>query len=750
METLARFAIRRRWWMIAGWVAFIILAQGILSSVGGTNYRDEFKLPNTETQTVSTLLKDNGLNNQNGIDGIMVVHAKSGPVTAAPAGVVDALENVCAAKLKVTEISSPWGKVDCAQGGKLDPAGANGKLVSTKDPSIALVDISFQGGGSYDQNAINKVYDSLHKLDSDKLQVEFTGDAFSGQGSKQSGVSPEMLGFIAALIILALVFRTAGAVALPLAAAVAALTSGLGLIGLLSHAMSVSNVTPELAQLMVIGVGVDYALFIVTRHRRNLLRGMSVNDSIPLAINTSGRAVLFAGTTVCIAMLGLIALGVNFFYGMAIGVAVAVCLTMVASLTLLPALLSFLGLKVLPRKQRRAIKDGTFVPSTKVGAWARWSEVVAKRRFPLGIGAAVLIIAMAIPFFSMRMGHADQGNDPAGTTTRKGYDLIAQGFGVGYNSTLTLVVHGPDVQQMAQKVGDAVRTVKDVDPASVYVPGKPLTDSISLVSIKSTTSPQDKRTTDLVNRLRDDVLPPLYKGTADRVYVYGQTAVYADFTHVLASKMPLFIGAVVLLSFLLLMIAFRSLLVPLTAAIMNLFAAGASFGVIVAIFQWGWGAEALGIGKGGPIEAFAPVLFFAILFGLSMDYQVFLVSRMHEEWVHTKDNRRAISVGQAETGGIITAAAIIMIAVFSGFLLGDNRVVKLIGLGLASAIFIDAFILRTILVPSAMHIFGKANWFFPKWLDKVTPRVSVEPADDGWELEQPDERIEPEEPVGAH
>jgi RND superfamily putative drug exporter len=446
-------------------------------------------------------------------------------------------------------------------------------------------------------------------------------------------------------------------------------------------------------------------------------------------------------------MLGLIALGVSFFYGMAIGVAVAVSMTMIASLTLLPALLSFLGLKVLPRRKRRALRAGTYLPSERTGAWTRWAQFVSHRKLVLGVGAAGLIVALAVPFFSMRMGHADQGNDPAGTTTRKGYDLIAQGFGVGYNSTLTLVVHGPDAQQLAEQVGRTVRTVHDVDPASVFVPAQPLTDDIALVSIKSTTSPQDAATTDLVNHLRDDVLPPLYDGTPDHVYVYGQTAVYTDFTHVLASKMPYFIGAVVLLSFLLLMIAFRSLLVPLTAALMNLFAAGASFGVIVAIFQWGWGAEALGIGKGGPIEAFAPVLFFAILFGLSMDYQVFLVSRMHEEWVHTKSNRRAITVGQAETGGIITAAAIIMIAVFSGFVLGDNRVVKLIGIGLASAIFIDAFILRTVLVPAIMHLLGRYNWYFPKFLDRITPRVSVEPADDGWgEFD----RVEPEEPVGAH
>jgi len=752
LDTLARFAVRNRWWIIAAWIAFIALAQGLTSSAGGADYHDEFSLPGTETSKVMNLLTDSGQSGQTGIGGIMVVHTESGTAKQAPAGMVDTLTKLCSTSSHVSSVASPWGGITCGKG-TFSPSAANPKLLATKDPSIALVNVQFTGGGDYDQKAIDHVYDSLKTLRSDKLQVEFTGDAFQGEGSSQSGIPPELLGFIAALIILAFVFRTAGAVALPLASAAAALASGLGLIGLLSHAMDVSNVTPELAQLMVIGVGVDYALFIVTRHRRNLLRGMSVPDSIALAINTSGRAVLFAGTTVCIAMLGLIALGVNFFYGMAIGVAVAVSLTMVASLTLLPALLSFLGLKVLPRKQRKAVREGTYVPSERVGLWARWAGVVSRRNAILAGAAGLIIIALAIPFFSMRLGHADQGNDPSNTTTRKGYDLIAQGFGVGYNSTLTLVVDSKDPQALAEKVGDAVRTVKDVNPSSVFVANKPLTDTLTTISFKSTTSPQDEATTDLVNRLRDNVLPPLYKDTGGHVYVYGQTAVYADFTHVLSNKMPLFIGAVVILSFLLLMVAFRSLLIPLTAAVMNLFAAGASFGVIVMVFQYGWGAEALGIGRGGPIEAFAPVLFFAILFGLSMDYQVFLVSRMHEEWVHTRDNKRAITVGQAETGGIITAAAIIMISVFGGFILGDNRVVKLIGIGLASAIFIDAFILRTVLVPAIMHRIGKANWYFPAWLDKITPKVSVEPADDHWADEQlPDDPDEPErvrEVVGA-
>jgi RND superfamily putative drug exporter len=292
---------------------------------------------------------------------------------------------------------------------------------------------------------------------------------------------------------------------------------------------------------------------------------------------------------------------------------------------------------------------------------------------------------------------------------------------------LELVVHGPGASDEAylRTVATALAATPDVDTATIT--GVPLSRQLVLISFKSTSAPQDPQTNALVKRLRAQLAPAMERGTGNQVYVFGQTAVFIDFAHVLAQKMPLFFLAVIGLSFLLLLLAFRSLVIPLTAAAMNLFAAGASFGVIVAVFQWGWFSEALGIGAGGPIDAFVPVMFFAVLFGLSMDYQVFLVSRMHEEWVHTRDNRSAISVGQAETGGIITAAALIMIAVFGGFLLGDARVIKMIGLGLGAAIFIDAFVLRTVLVPALMHMLGPSNWWFPRWLDRVTPRVSVEP-----------------------
>jgi RND superfamily putative drug exporter len=733
MQTIARFAVRRRWWVVAGWIAFIIGTQLLLSGLGGSNYKDDFKLPHTETDTVSKLLTRAGLDNRNGASGTMVLHPRSGSVADYASTVQPALQKLCASNLGIASINSPYGVISCSSaaggssGSGAGSTAAQAALIS-QDKTVGIVEINWTAVNPNIAN-VQKVHDQLAPVGSDKLQVEFTGTAFEALSQQTGGIPPELIGFIAALFILLIVFRTFGATVLPLASAIAAMGSGVALIGLLSHVMSVASFANQLALLMILGVGVDYALFIVTRHRRNLLRGMSVEESITVAVNTSGRAVLFAGTTVCIALLGLWALGVSFLYGVSLGTAIGVALTMVASLTLLPSLLSFLGLKVLPRKQRRAVRDGQFDLSEHHGFWYRWSRIVERNRVVLGLVAGVILIVLAIPFFSIRLGSSDQGNDPKGSTTRKGYDLIAQGFGAGYNSGLQLVISGPGSSDPAylSKVTTALKGVTDVAPSSVQA--VPTGKDVSLVVFKSTTSPQDVKTTDLVKNLRSNVLPPLYSGTANHIYVYGVTAIFVDFAKVLSAKMAFFFTAVIGLSFLLLLVAFRSLVIPLTAAVMNLLAAGASFGVVVAIFQWGWLSDLLGIGGAGPIEPFIPVMFFAILFGLSMDYQVFLVSRMHEEWQHTKDNKRSITVGQGETGGIITAAAIIMIAVFGGFVLGDARVIKLFGIGLASAVFLDAFVVRTILVPSLMHLIGHANWFFPKWLDRITPQVSIEAAE---------------------
>ncbi len=726
MQTLARFAVRRRWFVVAGWIVFIVALQALLGGLGGSDYRDDFKLPHTETQTVAQLLSAAGLDSQNGATGTVVLHARTGTIADYAGQVQPALRKLCDGGFGIATANSPYGLITCGKPdtGSGDPAAAAAQV--SKDKTIAVVDLNW----AEQQPTIAQItdaHDALEPLNTANLQVEFTGNAFAVLAAEAKGVPPEVIGFLAALIILFLVFRTVGATVLPLVSAIAAMGSGLALIGLLSHLMSVATFANQLALLMILGVGVDYALFIVTRHRRNLMRGMAVEDSIVLALNTSGRAVLFAGITVCIALLGLWSLGVSFLYGVSLGTAIGVALTMLASLTLLPALLSFLGLKVLPRRQRREVRAGSFDLSEHQDFWYRWSHLVERRKVALGALALAMLAVLAIPFFSIRLGSSDQGNDPQHTTTRKGYDLIAQGFGPGYNSGLQLVISGPGAadQQYLGRVSRQLAGVPDVAPASVRA--FPVSGDVALVTFKSTTSPQDVRTTDLVKRLRSSVLPPLYQGTDNHIYVYGITAIFVDFAKVLAAKMPLFFAAVIGLSFLLLLVAFRSVVIPITAAIMNLLAAAASFGVIVAVFQWGWFSEALGIGGGGPVEAFVPVMFFAILFGLSMDYQVFLVSRMHEEWLHTGDNRRSITVGQGETGGIITAAALIMIAVFGGFILGDARVIKLFGIGLASAVFLDAFVVRTVLVPSLMHLLGNANWFFPKWLDRITPQVSIEP-----------------------
>jgi putative drug exporter of the RND superfamily len=725
LKRIAELAVRRRWFVVVGWIVFVIAVQAIAAAMGGSSYKDTFSLPHTETASVAKLLKNAGLNNQNGITGTVVLKDKAGAFTQAPDQLQPALAKLCKSGDHVAMIATPWQSLDCAKGtGPGNPALLN----STRGSSTALVSITWENERN-DPALFKNAYDQLKSLRSNQVQAEFTGDAFQGIGQSGGSGFSVLIGFGAALIILAIVFRTAAATVLPLASAILALEAGLGAIYILSHAFSVSNITPYLAELMVIGVGVDYALFIVTRHRRNLRLGQPVAESIVNAINTSGRAVLFAGTTVCIAILGLIALGVSFFNGMAVATALAVGFTMVASLTLLPALLSLFGLKVLPRKQRAAVRAGQYIADEPVGVWARWSQFVARKRILVAVVAGAVMVVIALPFFSLQLGASDEGSDPKSSTTRVGYDLIAGGFGVGYNSTLEAVVSGPGASDQAflGRVENALKAVPGIDKGSVGT--AKLTDAVAFVNFKTTTSPQSEKTYTIVRNLRSDVLPPLYDGTPNRIYTYGGTAINVDFATVLGRKMPLFITVVVGLSFILLLLAFRSLVIPATAAVMNLLAAAGAFGVVVAVFQYGWLSDAMQAGPGGPIDAWAPVMLFAILFGLSMDYQVFLVSRMHEEWTRSRDNRRAVTVGQGETGGIITAAALIMIAVFLGFVISPGRPIKIFGTGLASAVFLDAFILRTALVPALMNIFGKSNWYLPRWLDKVTPQFSVEPAE---------------------
>jgi len=469
---------------------------------------------------------------------------------------------------------------------------------------------------------------------------------------------------------------------------------------------------------VALGVGVDYALFVVSRHRSGLLAGVGVEDSVVAALDTSGRAVLFAGLTVCIALLGMFALQISFLYGLALSASLVVALTMAASITLLPALLGFLGPRVLRPQRARGAGGGFWYRwSAGMARWSRWAA-------PLALG---LLVVVALPFFHLRQGIGDAGNDPPASTTRQAYDLLAQAFGPGFNGPLVLVGETPTGAERA-RFASFVRAVGgDQDVARV---GPVVTSPNGLVEVAQLfprTSPDAPATSKLVDQVRAQGARAQPAG-GPVVHVGGPTAAGEDFSSVLASKMPQFVAVVVVLASLVLLVVFRSLAVPLVASAMNLLSIGAALGVLTAVFQYGWGQSLIGFAQPGPIEAFLPVMLFAILFGLSMDYEVFLVSRVHEEWVKRPDNESAVVVGLAETGRVITAAALIMILVFASFVLGGSLVIQQFGVGFAAAIFLDAFVVRTVLVPAAMHLLGRYNWWLPKGLDRLLPVVHVEPA----------------------
>jgi putative drug exporter of the RND superfamily len=712
MSALARWCYQHRIAVVGLWVA-LLLALGGASAAVGTNYSEEFSLPGTESTKALELLQKQ-LPDAAGDSDQIVVHVDSGKVQD------EAVR---------TEVSSMLAKVE-----KLPEVASVTSMYSKEgatqisaDGRTAYATVNFdKTSDKLDVANVTKVIDTAQAARGDGLQVELGGQAINEATQAPPG-SSEVIGIVAAAIILFFAFGSLLGMMVPLIVAMAGLGGGLLGVGLLSHSITLSSVAPTLAALIGLGVGIDYALFIVTRHRNGLQAGLSPEDSAVRALNTSGRAVLFAGGTVVIALLGLLVLRLNFLNGLGIGSAVTVAFTILSALTLTPAMLGFFGNRLISKKQRRALAaDGPRVEAGPVGVWARWASLVEKRKAVFSVVAIAIVVALAVPTLSIRLGSSDAGNNKADSTTRKAYDLLAAGFGPGSNGPLQLVAELKTPAD-AQALDGLIETVKTTEGvASVQkLPSEPGAE-VAIAMVIPTSAPQDVATDELIDRLRTDVVPAAEKGSSMQVYVGGGTAIFKDFAKVLTDKLPLFLGVVIALGFLLLMIAFRSLLVPLTAAVMNVVAAAASFGVIVAIFQWGWGAELLNIGREGPVEAFVPVIMLAILFGLSMDYQVFLVSRMHEEWVRTKDNERSVRIGQGETGRVITAAALIMIFVFGAFVLQGERVIAEFGLGLAVAVAIDAFVIRTVLVPALMHLFGSANWWLPGWLDRILPHFSVE------------------------
>ena len=717
MRSLARFSFRRRLIVLAAWLAALVVAGASLAVVGA-GYDDEFSLPDTEgTQALQLLRRVSPQASGDTLTAVLAVRAGQVGDPGPRYRFEQALAELDA-RPEVASVASPYapgGERQVSPDGRtafatVTLAGLVPNDVTGAQVQDLLTDFTARGGNGF--------------------ELEMTGAAASGPPEQGVG---EVVGLVAAAIVLFLVFGSLVAMSLPLVTAVLSIAVSTSVIGLLANLFTIATFAPTLSVLLGLGVGIDYALFIVTRYRSALLEGATPEEATVTAVDTSGRAVLFAGITVCIALLGLFALGLSFLYGVAIAASLSVATTVLASLTLLPALLGFFGLRVLPRKERAQLGRGeTGTPGA--AGWTRWAAVLDRRPALLALLSLALMLLVAAPFTSLRLGLTDQGSDPEGSTTRRGYDLLAEGFGPGFNGPLLLVT---DLRASADPavtggLGQALAADPDVAAVTPTVwlggptPGTPAAGGIGITTVYPRSAPQDVETDRLVERLREDLVPQAVQGSGQDVLVGGATATGRDFSSVIAGKLPLFVGVVVLLSFLLLTAVFRSLVVAATAAVMNLLSAAAAFGVVVAVFQFGWGNGLIGIDRTGPILAFLPVILFAILFGLSMDYEVFLLSRIHEEWMHTGDNRQAVMRGLAVTGRTITAAAAIMVMLFLAFVLGPDLTIKLFGLGLAAAVLLDALVVRSVLVPSLMLLLGRANWYLPAALDRVLPRLSVE------------------------
>jgi putative drug exporter of the RND superfamily len=712
MRRFATWTTGHRKTVILSWIVALV-AIGVISHSVGSDFTEEFKLPSSDSQEAFDLLEDK-FPQQSGVTAEIVYKAPAG---ADSTPVKKKMEGVFAEAEKlphVSEVASPYA--------------SGGAAAISKDGEIAYATVQYDTTtDKLEKDDIKKLVAIGRAADSDGLQVEVGGAPIEEVRSEEEGDSSFAIGLFAAVVILLLTFGSVVAMGLPLLTALFALGVGLSLVTLGTHVFDTADFAPELAAMIGLGVGIDYALFILTRFRNGLDDGLEPRHAAIAAVDTAGRAVLFAGVTVIISLMGMLLLGISFLYGVAMAAALAVLFTMIAALTLLPALLTIAGRRV---DRLRIPGLGKREPSTAEDTrWFRWSREIQRRPVLSALLSGALLIALCIPTLSLRLGSNDAGTDPAGSSTREAYDLLAEGFGPGFNGPFVMVASLPGKGE-DQALVALHRTLKSEEGvAKVTSITLNPAGNTGVFQLYPTTSPQSEETTALLDHIRGDVLPPIEQQTGAQLHVGGITAIFEDFGDAISEKLPLFIGVVVLLSALLLTIVFRSVLVPLKAMLMNLLSIGAAFGLIVAVFQWGWGASIIGIDGTGPIISFFPVFLFAIVFGLSMDYEVFLMSRIHEEWEHERNASFAVTRGLALTGRVITAAAAIMITVFASFMIGEDRIIKLFGLGLASAVFIDAVIIRSVLVPAIMQLLGKRAWWLPEWLDRVLPRLHVEPAE---------------------
>jgi RND superfamily putative drug exporter len=712
MRGFATWITGHRKTVIALWIAALIVI-GMTSGAVGADFTEEFKLPASDSKEAFDLLEAK-FPEQSGETSQIVYQADSGVESTA---VKKKMEGVFAQIEKfphVSEVASPYEK--------------GGAASVSDDGKIAYATIQFDvANDKLDKEKTREIIAIAKGAAGDGLDIQLGGNPVQ-EAEQEEGDSSFLIGLMAAVIILLLTFGTVVAMGLPIITALFALGVGLSLVTLGTHVFNTANFAIILAAMIGLGVGIDYALFILTRFLNGLDEGLEPQPAAVKAVDTAGRAVLFAGITVIISLMGMFLLGLNFLYGVAAAAALAVLFTMIAALTLLPALLTMVGRRIdrlrIPGLGKRSTS------TNEGGRWFRWSREIQRRPWRAAILSGGLLLILCIPTLSLRLGTNDAGTEPPEKTTRKAYDLLGEGFGPGFNGPFVMVAALPskgDDEGLVQ-LSKALEDEQGVAAVTSVTLNKQ--ENTGVFQLYPTTSPQSVETTDLLDHIRDDVIPPIEATTGAQLHVGGVNAVFEDFGEAISEKLPLFIGVVVLLSALLLMIVFRSLLVPLKAVVMNLLSIGASFGLVVAVFQWGWGASLIGVDNTGPIISFLPIFLFSIVFGLSMDYEVFLMSRIHEEWEHKRDPTEAVTRGLALTGRVITAAAAIMITVFASFMLGEERIIKLFGLGLASAVLIDALIIRTILVPAIMQIFGRKAWWFPNWLNRIVPRLSVEPPEE--------------------
>ena len=693
---LAGWAQRHRWAAFALWVA-VVAAITLGASAAGTAYRNDFSLPGTDSQAATDLFKQHG-SDQAG-DSVEIVFKDTAGIRSAEDRVEPMLAEV-RHMAGVADVRSPF-----------DDASA-----VSEDGTIAYASVTLDGKTEdVPKEDVARIIDTARSIATEQLQVEVGGEAARNAEDKE-GPTAELAGIVAALVILVLLFGSLLAASLPLITALFAVGGAIGLIALASHVFTVADFTPPILMLVGLGVGVDYALLIFYRYRHELLAGARPAEAGRKALDSAGRTVFFAGCTVIVALLGMVALGLGSLQGIALAVAITVLITMAASLVLLPALLALFGGRIqrhVRKQQAKATKKGT----SEGDGWRAMARAVQRRPLPTLLVGVFALLALSAPALGMRLGFADSGNDPAETTSRHAYDLLAEGFGPGFNGPLIVLVKGD--QEAGKTVQERLATTDGVAAAGPAMPSED--GALSTVFVYPATSPQDEGTVDLVHHLRDDVTPSLEQATGAEVLVGGATAASQDVSETLAARLPLFVAVVVGVSSLLLLLVFRSIWIPVKAAVLNLLSISAALGVITLVFQHGWfGAQP------GPVEAFIPALIFAIVFGLSMDYEVFLISRIHEEWSRTQDHSQSVREGLASTGKVITAAAAIMMFVFGAFVLSSDRMLQQFGLGLAVAILLDAVVIRCLIVPAVMQMLGKWAWWLPAPLARRLPKVSIE------------------------